>query len=225
MKIIPQFRAYPAARLGLATPAAASAPRSQRGLSLIEVLVALVIFSFGLLGIAGLLLASLKSNQYSAQAVVATSLVKEYADIMQMLPSRIESTSDNSSTLYISATNGNQANSTDNAACTGATKDCTGADFAATMRDEWITRVRASLPSGRVEVCQDASPRESDGKLKAWGGCDATGDLTLVRIGWATKRANAGSTQLDDAWLTDQTRPKFAIGVLGNLCDYRITTC
>jgi prepilin-type N-terminal cleavage/methylation domain-containing protein len=56
------------------------------GMTLIEVLVALVIFALGMLGAGGLMLASLRSGQFSRNASIATSLARDYSDIMQMIP-------------------------------------------------------------------------------------------------------------------------------------------
>lgn len=57
--------------------------QSQRGVSLIEVLVSILIFSVGLLGLAALQLNSMKSNQTAAVRSHATFLAYEMGDRMR----------------------------------------------------------------------------------------------------------------------------------------------
>jgi type IV pilus assembly protein PilV len=58
----------------------ASISRRQRGVSLIEALVALVVLSVGLLGIAGLYLESVRSNRTALARTTAVFLVNDMAD-------------------------------------------------------------------------------------------------------------------------------------------------
>lgn len=58
--------------------------RPQSGFTLIEVLVSIVIVSFGLLGVAGLLSTGLKSTQGSLQRTQASLLAYDMADRMRM---------------------------------------------------------------------------------------------------------------------------------------------
>lgn len=54
--------------------------RSQRGFSLIEVMVTIVIVSFGLLGLAGMMFSSVTAGQVSMSRSVAVNLSNEIAD-------------------------------------------------------------------------------------------------------------------------------------------------
>ena len=67
--------------------------RPQRGFTLVEILVALVIFAFGLLASVGLLLSSMQATQYSSNSVVASTLAREYGELMQMIPDGVSGTS------------------------------------------------------------------------------------------------------------------------------------
>ena len=189
----------------------------QRGMSLIEVLISLVIFAFGMLAAAGLQLASLKSSQYSSQAVNATTLAREYGEIMQMIPSAtLSSTADGTNSFFIDTAG---ANTADAAGCTGAAKTCGATAFVAAMVRDWSMRVSQSLPGGRAEVCRDSTPRDNDGNLQ-WGGCDDTGEMTLVKVGWAGKTQSVTDAQsTGQTWMTDD-RPRFVMSILGNLKDY-----
>ena len=60
--------------------------RSERGFTLVEVLIALVVFSVGLLGIAGLQITSLKANHGSATRTQAVYLAYDVIDRMRANP-------------------------------------------------------------------------------------------------------------------------------------------
>ena len=77
----------------------------ESGFSLIEILVSIVVFGIGLLGAAGLQLATMRSNQFTAQASVATQLIRDYEEITQMLRSADLSTSEGSNVLSSLDTN------------------------------------------------------------------------------------------------------------------------
>lgn len=57
--------------------------RNQKGFSLLEILITLVILSFGLLGIAGIIVNSLKSNQSSYSRTQANWLANDIIDRMR----------------------------------------------------------------------------------------------------------------------------------------------
>lgn len=57
--------------------------KSERGFSMLEVLIAILVISFGLLGLAGLQIVSLKSNQTASQRTLATQQAYDMADRMR----------------------------------------------------------------------------------------------------------------------------------------------
>ena len=58
-------------------------PVAPRGFSLLEVLIALLIFSLGMLGLAGLMVVSVKTNQSAYQRTQASFLAQSMADRMR----------------------------------------------------------------------------------------------------------------------------------------------
>lgn len=178
-------------------------------MTLVEVLVAIVIFGFGLLGAAGLQLATLRSNQYAATSAVAMALARDYAEAMQMFPSALASTSTGTSTFFPLDTDTFTPTATVTA-CNDTTP-CSQADMIDAIKADWQARVKA-LPVGRAEICRDSTPRNADGAYE-WGNCDGLGDIILIKLGWATK-AGSGETDLD------VDRPKIAVPVMGNLTDF-----
>lgn len=84
---------------------------------------------------------------------------------------------------------------------------------------EWAQRVQSALPAGRVGVCSDSSPKENG--LYKWD-CDGLGNMRVVKFGW---RAKTGPTGTGDDILvaTDSSgavRPKMVITLFGNQADF-----
>lgn len=182
---------------------------------MVEVLVSLVIFAFGLLGAAGLQLSSLKANQFSVSASAGVSLVREYGDMMRLMITDPETTATVSLSTFLLDTNAARAGLTPSA-CNGTGATCSQADLAKAAIDDWVLRVRntndpkAGLSGGRAEICQTADPRDASGDLQ-WGGCDGTGDTVVAKIGWyAKKSGGAAEAAGSQAWLTED-RPRMAI--------------
>jgi type IV pilus assembly protein PilV len=189
----------------------------QRGLSLIEVLISLVIFAFGLLAAAGLQLASLKSSQFSAQAVNATLFARDYGETMQVVPDWAISTSSGGTNTFFIDTSA--TSTADASACTGNTKDCSPQELATALVRDWSLRVGKGLPGGRAEVCRDATPRDSGGALQ-WGGCDGDGAMALIKVGWTSKSNSGGDSGSSGTSWMSADRPRLAMAVLGNNTDY-----
>lgn len=106
----------------------------QRGLSLIEVLVAIVILSIGLLGLAGMQASSLRSSQsanYSAQAMTLAE------DIIERMRANPQMASSYARPLGASAPTG-------------------GITMAARDLEEWFARVQ-TLPAGDAAIQVDTT--------------------------------------------------------------------
>ena len=98
----------------------------QRGVSLIEVLVTIVIISFGLLGVAGLLATGLRNNQSSQWRTQASILAYDMAERMRAnRPAALDQ-------LYVTST--------------------TASGVAATDKTAWAAALADSLPSGSGTV-------------------------------------------------------------------------
>jgi type IV pilus assembly protein PilV len=185
---------------------ARSARKVQLGMSLVEVLVALVIFALGLLGAGGLLLSSLRTGQFSSSASTAMGLARDYGELMQLVPASVVSTTTAGTSVFTIDTTNTLATPTD---CKGTSATCTPQQAISFGVFEWADRVRNALPNGRAVVCKDSEPKTSDGLYK-WA-CDEVGDLTVVKFGWASKAASAGG---DTAFTQDL--PKLTIVLFGN---------
>jgi len=116
----------------------------QRGFTMIEALVALVILAIGLLGIAALNLDALRSGRTAIYRTQAVNLAADMAD-------RIRANRRARNTYQLAL--GDAAPTVDgtNAACE-TTAGCTAADMAARDLARWAASVAQLLPGGRAGV-------------------------------------------------------------------------
>jgi type IV pilus assembly protein PilV len=192
-------------------------PIPQTGFSLVEVLVSIVILGLAMLGAAGLQLATMRSSQYSAQASVATQLVRDYEEITQLVRSADMATSEGSSLLTAVDTDTADGNAPES--CFGSSADCTPAKLAAYMLADWKNRVRSDLPGGRAVVCRDSAPKTASGTnagLYHWS-CDNTGDMLMVKIGW-TARADKNDAAMQA--VAADGLPRVVMTIFGNQKDF-----
>lgn len=130
-----------------------------RGFSLVEALVALVVMSIGMLGIAALYVESLRSGTSALLRSQAVALASDMADRIRANP-----------TAGTGYAKGVDDNGTVTAACTGSTGTCTVAQMASTDIAQWAqllddrqddpTKGPLGLPSGRgTVVVTNATPR------------------------------------------------------------------
>jgi len=108
-----------------------------RGFSLVEVLIALIIMSVGMLGIAGLYVHSMQAGRTSLFRHHAVTLAGDIADRIRANPL--------AGAAYEGA--GSNINCTDG--------DCEAADMAAKDTYLWLEQADATLPDGDVEVLYD----------------------------------------------------------------------
>lgn len=181
-------------------------------MTLVEVLVALVIFALGMLGAGGLIMASLRSGQYSGHASVAIGLARDYGEMMQLIPATVESTAVKGSAnrFFVDSVNPMTAPTT----CRGSGVACTPEEMVSFLKYDWVQRVKAALPGARAVVCQDKTPKDPNG-LYSWD-CDNDGTLIVVKFDWAAKTGPAGTG--DDN--LDDVRPKMVVTLFGNQTDF-----
>lgn len=107
----------------------------QRGVSLIEVLVAVLIFSIGLIGLAGLLVMATRSNQAGYLRTQVSFLAHNMADRMSANPVGVWNSNYNSSSYPISGT-------------PDCSAGCTPKDLATYDQQMWSSQLKTFLPSG-----------------------------------------------------------------------------
>lgn len=144
----------------------------QHGVSLIEVLVAVLILATGLLGMMSLQGAGMYSSSSSHQRYQAVSMANEIVDRMSVNRAAV---TDNQYDLagVVVDDPGND--------CTSSTSPCSEAQLAAADLFEWTTNLASMLPDGRAWITND----------------DGENQVTIV-IGWNDDRNSASGTDCNN---------------------------
>lgn len=146
----------------------------QQGFTLVEILVTIVIFAFGMLGVAGLQLVSLTGMDTAQFRSVATLKASDMAE-------RIRA---NSGATYVgvSATKANCRASYYNSTV-AAPSGCVANVLAADEISDWETELSKRLPDGKGAICNDSTPNDGTPAATA---CDGNGPV-VVKVWWTDK--------------------------------------
>ena len=120
-----------------------------RGASLLEVLIAIVIMSFGLLAMGGMTASSIQYGKMAQFQTVGVQLASDFADRMRANTDGFSGNSYNKTAVYSSTTAFITLPT-----CSIATK-CTGQELAAVDTAEWRNSLRTGLPGGDAYVLRD----------------------------------------------------------------------
>lgn len=137
----------------------------QHGVTLLEVLIAILVLSFGLMGLLGLIMNGLKITTSSHYRTIAAQQIVAMADLVNANPD-------------IASTYSPPNPVTGTAYC--ITTACLSNQIAPADYDRWLLNIAASLPNGGGVLCLDASP--ADGNLANFS-CSGTGRPT-VKVCW-----------------------------------------
>ncbi len=153
--------------------------RSEQGFTLIEVMIAVLVLSIGLLGLAGLQVTALQNNQGSFMRSQATALAYDLADRMR------------ANVLGTISGNYNPADAAVTANC-ATTTGCSPQEMAQTDLQDWLTSITTYLPLGEGFVCIDSTP--SDGANATNPACDGVGTQFAIKIWWDENKDGAITT-------------------------------
>ncbi|PKM11486.1 MAG: type IV pilus modification protein PilV [Gammaproteobacteria bacterium HGW-Gammaproteobacteria-3] len=123
----------------------------QSGFSLIEVLVAMIVLAFGLLGLAGMQATGLKNNQSAYNRSQATQLAYDIADRMRANASEARNLA---ASTYITLAPGSAAAQS---SCESVSTACTPALMAQNDLSEWNADLAALLPGGTGSLAVDVA--------------------------------------------------------------------
>ncbi len=155
--------------------------KPSRGFTLLEVLVTVVIFSVGMLGIAGLQMTGMKQTHNSHLRAVATAQVLDMADRMRANLEGVEAGNYDYDQI--------QPNCPPATDC--AANQCTAAQLAEYDVCEWTMETAAALPGGAARICLDDSPAPADATTNwaasATWGCSSAGNIYAVKIQWSER--------------------------------------
>lgn len=186
------------------------------GFSLVEVLVSIVVLSFGLLGMVGMQAAALKSNREARLQSSAVVLARELADMMR--GNKVESVlTAASGNPYLGSFNSVPLVATTPTYCLNVASGTTACglppihDIGNAQMTEWLARVDAELPGARVNICFDTAPFDTNG-LPQWNCTAGTDGVIVIKIGWTISSTNRSKTGADA--LERATRPSVVLPVI-----------
>ncbi len=163
-----------------------------------EVLVAILVLSLGLLGMVGMQAFALQSNREARLQSVGYGLAQELAEMMRgnkdvalgnLVPAVASPYNGDFDTAPLAPTTAAYCLSS---GCTTGTGAVDAVALARAQMTEWLARVDQELPGARVRVCADAAPYDSAG-LPRWACAAAAGTAPaqlFVKIGWSTASTN-----------------------------------
>lgn len=182
-----------AARSALPPAAGGGRRRRSRGFTLVEVLVALVIFSIGLLAVASMQVDGIRHTHASHVRLQAIQLMQSIVDSMYaneavmrdpaspyLEQTQLTSVSTNCLALAADTTLGGHVGPV-----------CDPTQLARLHVFDWQRRVAGSLPQGAGAICRDDATDFDDGVPSAWD-CTGSGVLT-VKIAWTDEIDEAGN--------------------------------
>lgn len=161
----------------------------QRGFTLVEALISVLVMSIGLLGVAALQTRSLGSTNTASKRSQAVLLASDLADRMRANRVANDLTAANNYTNIAAADNSCRAV---HYAHTHNPAACTPAQLAADDLADWNARIAAILPSGSGIVCQDGTPNDG---VVGTPACDGAGGAYAIKIFWTEKADNQTAAQ------------------------------
>jgi len=157
------------------------------GFSLIEVLVSILVLSFGMLGVASLLATSLSGSHTSSLRTQAIVLADDLAD--RMRANRVTAIGVAPNNYEGIAPAENRCRAVHYGHRHAAPVACTPAELAADDLFDWFSQVAAVLPAGSGVVCIDSTPDDGTAAAPA---CDGVGGAYAIKEFWNEKPARGG---------------------------------
>ncbi len=153
---------------------------NSNGFTLVEVMIAMLVLSLGLLGFASLQVYGMKNTHSAYLRTQATALAYEIADRMRANPSAI------------TAGTYNLATPTRKTACTQSS-GCNPTELAGNDIFEWGNTVAANLPEGQAVVCLDTTPKDG---IPGAHACSNNGTVYAIKIWWKDDKNTLDDFQL-----------------------------
>jgi type IV pilus assembly protein PilV len=170
----------------------------QKGFSLIEVLIAILVLALGVIGVAGMQLSALRTSQQSAFQTAALQLASEMADRMRTNDRQAKLADADNIFLNVDYSSAAGDPTVPDQLCYA---NCTPEALAKFDIYEWQKRLRAALPGGRAVICRDAAPWDAKAGALTWT-CDPgsghSGSI-VIKLGWRAKGRNPDGSVIADA--------------------------
>jgi type IV pilus assembly protein PilV len=172
-------------------------PTKEKGFTLIEVLVSLLILSIGIFGMLAVIVTSLQMNSSSVYRTIAAQQAYAMAETLRANPTALGTANPVSSVAFSAATSAVTITCLQAAGCTVGSTATNG--FVQMALYMWQQQLALVLPSGTGTVCQDGTP--NDGTSANWL-CDGpSGTQTpmnplapyVVKVCWDESRISAST--------------------------------
>lgn len=162
------------------------------GFTLLEILVSIVILSFGLLGMVGIQAMALKSNNDAKQQSAAVQLAGELSDMMRGNKAVATALTPTANPYLIANFLSTDTIVAPPEYCNSAAGCSSPLNVASWEMNDWLTRVNATFPGVHVQVCYDNDPYTAGG-IPQWGcaGAAAAGGSISIKIGWVRTSTNS----------------------------------
>lgn len=178
----------------------------QRGITLLESLIAIVVAALGVLGILGVQMRTLSDTQTSMRRTQAVRLIEDLSERMKVNPNALLSISD-----YTSAFTKKAA---DYASSDCSTATCTPAKQASFDLKIWKTTLQQTLPLGQAQIFLAPGESASNGNRRQLG----------VIIAWRENEREGTKTDVIDASRIKDSDGKFVnAGGDENICPQDFT--
>jgi type IV pilus assembly protein PilV len=165
--------------------------RKQKGTSLLEVLIAILVMSVGMLGMAGLTAASSSYNKLAQIRSTSLLLVSDYADRARANLTGFDVGNYDKTNSYVnSKTMLTVTGCTDTAA-----NACTSSAMATLDKNQWTNLLRLSLPGGDAYVLKDINATTGQRSMDIW--------VMWTELAQASGFAVTGNNQCPTAATTD----------------------
>jgi type IV pilus assembly protein PilV len=158
------------------------------GFTLLEILVAIIVLSFGLLGMVGIQAMALKSNNDAKQQSAAVQLAGELSDMMRGNKAVAVATTPGTNPYLIADYVSPATIATPPEYCNSLAGCTSSLNVASWEKADWLSRVNATFPGARVQVCFD----NTAGGIPQWGcsGLASVGGSISIKIGWIRASTN-----------------------------------
>ena len=170
--------------------------QAQQGFSLLEILVSIVVLSFGVLGAVGLQAASLQANREARLQSTGVQFANEMAELIRSnhQVAVLTTSQTNPYLIDIHSSSYNNAGITCGLPQAKANK-CSSSEAGTRDTQDWLTRMQAALPGFRAVICFDNTPYDGTG-LPQWN-CSNSGNSLAIKIGWTRANTLSGASGAD----------------------------
>jgi type IV pilus assembly protein PilV len=160
------------------------------GFTIIEVLVAVLVLAFGVVGGAAMQLAALRTRHQSALLSNAVQLASAMADSMRANAEQMRSADHDNAYLGLDYDTQNYAQSdasspvNSGTSCFSAITHCNSVQLASFDIDHWQRQLKNGFPGGRFVICRDVQVLSGSSSRLNWACVASPAAPIVIKLGW-----------------------------------------